>query len=159
MYDENKQVNGVLIATISTLFVNQLQDVKINDEGKVIVLDRVGKVMYHSENADLAGKPLESGEYKSLVDLAPNDQLQQGEVSTDEKVVFYSKIPQSDWTIIVEDSYVDVNQPLTSMANKMYIVLFSSIAFSVIVGILLSRVMTRPVTSITALFKKLAGET
>jgi methyl-accepting chemotaxis protein len=89
--------------------------------------------------------------------LPPSNELQQGEVSTDEKVVFYSKIPQSDWTIIVEDSYVDVNQPLTSMANKMYIVLFSSIAFSVIVGILLSRVMTRPVTSITALFKQLAG--
>ncbi|MBY0205893.1 methyl-accepting chemotaxis protein [Paenibacillus intestini] len=158
MYDENKQVNGVLIATISTsFFVNQLQNVKINDEGKVIVLDRVGKVMYHSADADMAGKPLESAEYKSLVDLAPSDKLQQGEVSTDEKVVFYSKIPQSDWTIIVEDSYVDVNQPLTSMANKMYIVLFSSIAFSIIVGILLSRVMTKPVTSITALFKQLAG--
>ncbi|WP_186331710.1 methyl-accepting chemotaxis protein [Paenibacillus xylanexedens] len=158
MYDENQQVNGVLIATISTsFFVNQLQNVKINDEGKVIVLDRVGKVMYHSADANLAGKPLETGEYKSLVDLPPSNELQQGEVSTDEKVVFYSKIPQSDWTIIVEDSYVDVNQPLTSMANKMYIVLFSSIAFSVIVGILLSRVMTRPVTSITALFKQLAG--
>ncbi|MGQ8872620.1 methyl-accepting chemotaxis protein [Paenibacillus sp. TSA_86.1] len=158
MYDENEQINGIVIATISTsFFTNQLEDVKINDEGKVIVLDRVGKVMYHSADAKLAGKPLESGEYKSLVDLAPSDELQQGEVSTEEKVAFYSKIPQADWTIIVEDSYVDVNQPLTSMANKMYIVLFSSIAFSVLVGILLSRVMTRPVTSITTLFKQLAG--
>ncbi|MBU5353947.1 methyl-accepting chemotaxis protein [Paenibacillus barcinonensis] len=157
MYDENKQVNGALIATISTsFFVNQLQNVKINDAGKVIVLDRVGKVMYHSADPNLVGKSLESGEYQSLVDLAPSEALQQGELSNDEKVVFYSKIPQSDWTIIVEDSYVDVNKPLTSMANKMYIVLFSSIVFSVIIGILLSRVMTRPVAAITTLFKQLA---
>ncbi|MBR2564244.1 MAG: methyl-accepting chemotaxis protein [Paenibacillus sp.] len=157
IYDENKQVNGILIATISTsFFVNQLQDVKINDEGKVIVLDRVGKVMYHSADPDVLGKELESSEYQSLIDLAPSDTLQQGDLNNDEKVVFYSKIPVSDWTIIVEDSYKDVDKPLTSMANKMYIVLFGSLAFSIIVGILLSRVITKPVTSITALFKQLA---
>lgn len=158
IYNDKKEVEGVLVSTANTsFFVNQFQNVKINNEGKVIILDRVGMVLYHSADESLAGKPLESGEYQSIVDLDSSDKLFHGEASSDQKVVFYSKIPRSDWTVIVEDSYVDVNQPLTSMANKMYIVLFSSIAFSVIVGILLSRVMTRPVASITALFRQLAG--
>ncbi|GAS83401.1 methyl-accepting chemotaxis protein [Paenibacillus amylolyticus] len=158
IYNENKQVEGVLVSTASTsFFVNQLQNVKINEEGKVIILDRIGTVMYHSADESLAGKPLESGEYQSLIDLASSDTLQQGEVSTDEKVVFYSKIPRSDWTVIVEDTYTDVRKPLVGMAKQMYIVLFSAIAVSIIAGILISQLVTRPISRITLLFKQLAG--
>ncbi|WP_340399128.1 methyl-accepting chemotaxis protein [Paenibacillus sp. FSL H8-0079] len=158
IYNENKQVEGVLVSTASTsFFVNQLQNVKINEEGKVIILDRIGTVMYHSADEGLAGKPLESGEYQSLIDLAPSDTLQQGEASTDEKVVFYSKIPRSDWTVIVEDTYTDVRKPLVGMAKQMYIVLLSAIAVSIIAGILISQLVTRPISRITLLFKQLAG--
>lgn len=158
IYNEDKQVEGVLVSTASTsFFVNQLQNVKINEEGKVIILDRIGTVMYHSADESLAGKPLESGEYQSLIDLAPSDTLQQGEVSTDEKVVFYSKIPRSDWTVVVEDTYTDVRKPLVGMAKQMYIVLFSAIAVSIIAGILISQLVTRPISRITLLFKQLAG--
>ncbi|MFX3646799.1 MAG: methyl-accepting chemotaxis protein [Paenibacillus sp.] len=158
IYNDNKEVEGVLVSTASTsFFVNQLQNVKINEEGRVIILDRIGTVMYHSADESLVGKPLESGEYQSLIDLAPSDTLQQGEASTDEKVVFYSKIPRSDWTVIVEDTYADVQKPLTGMANQMYIVLFSAIAVSIIAGILISQLVTRPISRITLLFKQLAG--
>ncbi len=158
IYNDNKEVEGVLVSTASTsFFVNQLENVKINEEGRVIILDRIGTVMYHSADESLAGKPLESGEYQSLIDLAPSDTLQQGEASTDEKVVFYSKIPRSDWTVIVEDTYTDVQKPLTKMANQMYIVLFSAIAVSIIAGILISQLVTRPISRITLLFKQLAG--
>lgn len=158
IYNDNKEVEGVLVSTASTsFFVNQLENVKINEEGRVIILDRIGTVMYHSADESLAGKPLESGEYQSLIDLAPSDTLQQGEASTDEKVIFYSKIPRSDWTVIVEDTYRDVQKPLTRMANQMYIVLFSAIAVSIIAGILISQLVTRPISRITLLFKQLAG--
>lgn len=158
IYNEDKQVEGVLVSTASTsFFVNQLQNVQINEEGKVIILDRIGTVMYHSADESLAGKPLESGEYQSLIDLASSDTLQQGEASTDEKVVFYSKIPRSDWTVIVEDTYADVRKPLVGMAKQMYVVLFSAIAVSIIAGIVISQLVTRPISRITLLFKQLAG--
>ncbi|WP_449006542.1 methyl-accepting chemotaxis protein [Paenibacillus taichungensis] len=157
IYDENKQVEGVLVSTASTsFFVDQLQNININEEGKVIILDRVGTVMFNSADEKMAGQKLESGEYQSLIDLPSNEQLQQGDVSTKDKVIFYSKIPRSDWTIIVEDKLSDVQKPLGKMAKQMYIVLFSAIAVSVIAGILISLLVTKPITRLTALFRQLA---
>ncbi|WP_433921719.1 methyl-accepting chemotaxis protein [Paenibacillus taichungensis] len=157
IYDENKQVEGVLVSTASTsFFVDQLQNININEEGKVIILDRVGTVMFNSADEKMAGQKLESGEYQSLIDLPSNEQLQQGDVSTKDKVIFYSKIPRSDWTIIVEDKLSDVQKPLEKMAKQMYIVLFSAIAVSIIAGILISLLVTKPITRLTALFRQLA---
>lgn len=158
IYNDNKEVEGVLASTASTsFFVNQLQDIKINEEGKVIILDRVGTVMFNSADEKTEGQKLESGEYQSLVDLPSNGELQQGEISTEDKVVFYSKIPRADWTIIVEDKLSDVRKPLVAMANKMYIVLFSAIAVSVIAGILISLLVTKPISKLTVLFRQLAN--
>ncbi|MDR9747448.1 methyl-accepting chemotaxis protein [Paenibacillus taichungensis] len=157
IYDENKQVEGVLVSTASTsFFVDQLQNININEEGKVIILDRVGTVMFNSADEKMAGQKLESGEYQSLIDLPSNEQLQQGDVSTKDKVIFYSKIPRSDWIIIVEDKLSDVQKPLGKMAKQMYIVLFSAIAVSIIAGILISLLVTKPITRLTALFRQLA---
>jgi len=157
LLDDNKQVEGVLVSTASTsFFVNQLQNVKINEEGKVIILDRIGTVMFNSADEKMAGQKMETGEYQSLIDLPISEKLQQGEISTEEKVAFYSKIPRSDWTVIVEDSMSDVSKPLDSMKYKTYIVLFSAIAVSVAAGILISRLVTQPITRVTKLFGQLA---
>ncbi|WP_222124459.1 methyl-accepting chemotaxis protein [Paenibacillus xylanexedens] len=158
IYDENNQVMGILTSVVSTaFFVDQLHSIKINEAGKVIVLDRVGTVIYHSADETLISQKMTDGEYQSLVDLPASDQLQQGEASTEDKVVFYSKIPRSDWTIIVEDSYEDVKKPLTAMANKMIIVLLAAIAVSILSGILISRLVTKPISRLTVLFRQLAG--
>ncbi|MGR6545256.1 methyl-accepting chemotaxis protein [Paenibacillus tundrae] len=158
IYDENNQVLGILTSVVSTaFFVDQLHSIKINDAGKVIVLDRIGTVIYHSADEKLISQKMPDGEYQSLVDLPASEQLQQGEASTDDKVVFYSKIPRSDWTIIVEDSYDDVKKPLNAMATKMVIVLFAAIAVSVLSGILISRLVTQPISRLTVLFRQLAG--
>ena len=158
IYNDDNQVEGVLVSTATTsFFVDQLQNIEINEKGSVIILDRVGTVMFHSSDETLAGQKMESGEYQTLIDLPPSEQLQQGEVSSEEKVVFYSKIPRSDWTVVVEDSYDDVRKPLVSMANKMYIVLFSAIAVSIAAGILISLMLTKPITKLTGLFRQLAG--
>ncbi|KAF4325864.1 hypothetical protein G195_000545 [Phytophthora kernoviae 00238/432] len=120
IYNDNKEVEGVLASTASTsFFVNQLQDIKINEEGKVIILDRVGTVMFNSADEKTEGQKLESDEYQSLVDLPSNGELQQGEISTEDKVVFYSKIPRSDWTIIVEDKQL-ASGDLTVQARGTY---------------------------------------
>lgn len=157
LLDDNKQVEGVLVSTASTsFFVNQLQNVKINEKGKVIILDRVGTVMFNSADEKMAGQKMESDEYQSLIDLPVSEKLQQGEISTEEKVAFYSKIPRSDWTVIVEDSMSDVSKPLEAMKYKMYIVLFSAIAVSIAAGILISRLVTQPITRVTKLFGQLA---
>ncbi|MET1173856.1 methyl-accepting chemotaxis protein [Paenibacillus amylolyticus] len=157
IYNENQEVQGVLVSAASTsFFVNQLQNININDEGKVIILDRAGTVIYDSADEKLAGQKMESGEYQSLIDLAPGAELQQGDISTDEKVAYYSKIPRSDWTVVVEDKLSDVQKPLRAMAKQMYIVLFSAIAVSVVAGILISLLVTRPITRLTVLFRQLA---
>ncbi|WP_139996721.1 methyl-accepting chemotaxis protein [Paenibacillus paridis] len=158
VYDSNGKVQGVFISSVvSAFFVDKLGSVKINDKGNVLILDRVGTLVYHSGDESLIGKPLESGEYNEITKGAGDGKLAQGEVKLKDKVAYYSKIPAADWTVIVEDSYEDVNQPLQSMMSKMATSMIIALVVSIIVGILISRLVTRPVAQLTGLFKKLSS--
>lgn len=156
--DENGKVQGVFISTVVTsFFVDKLADVKINDSGKVFIIDRLGTLVYHSGDETLIGKPLESADYNEAVQLASMDKLQQGEIELEDKATYYSKIPMSDWTVIVEDAYSDVRKPLQVMLKQMSFVMLIALIVSVAVGILISMLVTKPVGRLTSLFKKLSS--
>ncbi len=150
-------VQGVLLATVvSSFFVDKLEHVQINEEGKVLILDRTGTLVYHSKDETLIGKPLEGEEYKAQIETT-SDKLIQGEVSLPDKVAFYSNVPKADWTIIVEDSFADVRKPITTMVRNIVIVLAAAVALSLACGLLMSRLITKPIIKLTGLFKLMAG--
>ncbi|WP_138753909.1 methyl-accepting chemotaxis protein [Paenibacillus sinopodophylli] len=156
--DSSGSVQGVFIATaVSSFFVDKLASIQINDQGKVIILDRVGTVVYHSADEALIGKPLETAEYNEILKPSGDGKLNQGEVKLADKVSYYSKIPLSDWTIIVEDPYSDVNKPLQSMLKKMMTVMLIALLLSIAVGVIISRLVTKPIVQLTGLFKKLSS--
>ncbi|WP_341280082.1 methyl-accepting chemotaxis protein [Paenibacillus sp. FSL H8-0537] len=156
--DKQGAVQGVVAVTLVTdFFVNKLQNVKINDEGKVIILDRVGMVIYHSGDEALVGTVLETEDYKAVLELPPSKEIMKNELLFPDKVAFYSKTPIADWSIIIEDASSDVNKPLNQMMEQMLIVLLFAIAISIAVGIGISLLITKPVSRLTTLFKKLAS--
>ncbi|CAM4366806.1 methyl-accepting chemotaxis protein [Paenibacillus endophyticus] len=156
--DSSGKVQGVFIATaVTSFFVDKLANIQINTEGKVMILDRLGTIVYHSGDDALIGKPMETAEYADITKPNASGELAQGEVKLKDKAAYYSKIPLSDWTVIVEDPYSDVNKPLQAMLRQMMTVMLIALAVSIAVGVLISRLVTKPIVQLTGLFKKLSS--
>jgi methyl-accepting chemotaxis protein len=152
---DDGRVLGVLISTIDTsMFVDMLQGIQINNEGRIFVISRGATIVYDSEDESLAGKMLEAAEYGSALSLQPSKDLQTGDIGNKEKYIRYSKVPGADWTVFVEDSYSDIVRPLVKLLQN--IALVTLVAVAVIAGILLSRSITVPIVRLKELFRKQA---
>ncbi|MFB5761468.1 methyl-accepting chemotaxis protein [Paenibacillus medicaginis] len=154
---DDGSVLGVLISSIDTsMFVDMLQGIQINNEGRIFVTSRGTTVIYDSKDESLAGKALEAPEYANALSLQPSRDLQTGEITNREKYIRYSKVPGSDWTVFVEDSFSDIIRPLVKLLQDMVIVILAAVAAAVIAGIFLSRAITLPIVRIKELFQKQA---
>jgi methyl-accepting chemotaxis protein len=154
--DDGGKVQGVLLATvISSFFVDKLENIQINEEGKVLILDRAGTIVYHSADETLVGQPLEGDEYKEQV-AAISDTLVQGEVDFPDKAAFYSNVPVADWTVIVEDRYADVRKPIDTMVRNIVWVMLAAVVLSLVCGVVMSLLITKPIIRLTGLFKLMA---
>ncbi|ANY70671.1 hypothetical protein BBD42_10050 [Paenibacillus sp. BIHB 4019] len=157
IFDKDGSVQGVVAVTLVTdFFVNKLKDIRINDEGKVMILDRSGTTLYHSADASLIGTVLETEDYHSVLALPASSEILRDELSLPSRVAFYSKTPVSDWSVIIEDSISDVEKPLKNMMQQMIVVMVVSILVSIAAGILISMLVTRPIVRLTRLFKTMA---
>ncbi|SFF41583.1 methyl-accepting chemotaxis protein [Paenibacillus algorifonticola] len=158
VFDKQGSIQGVVAVTLVTdFFVNKLKDVRINDEGKVMILDRAGTVLYHSADASLIGTVLETEDYHAVLALPASSEIVRDELNLPSRVAFYSKTPISDWSVIIEDSLSDVEKPLKNMMQQMIVVMIISILASIAAGILISLLVTRPIGHLTRLFKTMAS--
>ncbi|MFM9278902.1 methyl-accepting chemotaxis protein [Paenibacillus jiagnxiensis] len=154
---DDSSVLGVLISTIDTsMFVDMLQGIQINNEGRIFVISRGATIVYDSRDESNVGKVLEATEYGSALSLQPSKELQTGDVGNKEKYIRYSKVPGADWTVFVEDSYSDIIRPLVKLLQNIVFVTIVAVAVAVIVGIFLSRSITLPIVRLKALFQKQA---
>ncbi|QYR22386.1 methyl-accepting chemotaxis protein [Paenibacillus sp. sptzw28] len=157
--DDEGKVLGVFIGTIDTsFFVNNLHNVKINDEGSIFIMSREGTIVYHSREPALIGsKAANTPELEDILKLKSPDTILRGEVDQSDKYIRYSKIPTADWTVVVEDNYRDIKRPLDSLLLKIIFVTAAAVAAAIAAGLLLSRMITSPIAKLTALFKKLSA--
>ncbi|HEY2491761.1 MAG TPA: methyl-accepting chemotaxis protein [Paenibacillus sp.] len=156
--DDNGTVLGVYINTIDTsMFVNKLEDVRINEEGLIYILSREGSIIYHSQDATLIGQKIESTDMTNLLKEKAVDKIIQGNIDHQDKFIRYSKIPEADWTVVVEDNYRDIKRPLDTLLINISIVTIIALTIAIAVGVLLSRTITKPVIKLTNLFKKLSS--
>lgn len=155
--DEDGTILGVYAATVNTsFFLNKLQGISINNEGSVLIMGREGTMIYHSKDEKLVGQKAQvKGVSESLKEKA-KDKIVQGSIDSDEEYIRYTKIPVADWTIVIQDSYQDIEQPLDDMMQQMSIVTIVALILAVGMGMLLSRYISKPIIELTGLFRRLA---
>lgn len=156
--DDDGKVLGVYISTIDTsMFVDKLKGIRINEEGIIYILSRDGTIVYHSQDAALIGKKIKSADMTNVLKDKAVDKITQGNVDYPDKYMRYSKIPDADWTVVVEDNYVDIKKPLDTLFTNVSIVTIIALIITIAVGILLSRMVTQPIIKLTNLFKRLSS--
>lgn len=156
--DENGKVLGVYASTVdSKFFVDKLGKIKINNEGKIEILSRGGTVLYNSTDDSRIGKKLEDPEIDELLKQQAVGDIVQAEKDLGTEYLRYNKIPNADWTVLVIDSYSDINRPIQSMLSQMIMITILAIAVAIGSGIILSRYVTNSIIKLTALFKQLSS--
>ncbi|MDO3408362.1 methyl-accepting chemotaxis protein [Saccharibacillus sp. CPCC 101409] len=156
--DDSGKVLGVYVNAISTdFFVSKLQNIRINGEGYIFVTSRGGTIIYDSRDESLAGKPYEADGFQTMLDADSSGGIVKGNMDSDSSYIRYSKIPDADWIVVVQDSYSDINKPLGQLLNNILLIAIISLVLAALAGTLLSRSITSPIVRLTNLFKQLAG--
>ncbi|MCQ6563092.1 methyl-accepting chemotaxis protein [Paenibacillus mendelii] len=156
--DDNGKVIGVFCSSVSTaFFINKLENVKVNEEGSVMILSRSGIVFYDSKTSERLGQKLETAGIDSFLDDRAKGEVLQGEIEMSDSYIRYTKIPLADWAIVVSDSYNDIERPLKKMLNQVIIVMIIAVILAIAAGLFISRMITRPVAKLAQLFKQLSS--
>ncbi|TYP70079.1 methyl-accepting chemotaxis protein [Paenibacillus methanolicus] len=151
------EIVGVFAATVgSEFFTDRLKGIRINGEGSVSIASRSGIVIYHSMNAEAVGKILEDQELLALQKEKVKDAVVQASIDLNETYLSYSRIPDSDWTVFVQDSYADIKRPLDSLFARIVAATAIAVALAIVAGMLISRVIAAPIVRLSELFKQLA---
>ncbi|WP_373229188.1 methyl-accepting chemotaxis protein [Cohnella sp.] len=156
--DDDGNVLGVYISTVdASFFVGKLENIKINERGKIYIVDRKGTVIFHTGDPSLSGSKIEEAEIVGLTEKKAAQEILQGEIDLDEKYLRYSKIPSANWTIVVEDDYADIKQPLQKLLWNVVIVTVAALTVTILVGLYGSGYITKPIIRLTKLFQELSS--
>ncbi|AJS61730.1 chemotaxis protein [Paenibacillus sp. IHBB 10380] len=156
--DSSGQVIGVLLVTVNTsFFVEKLDDIQINGEGKISIIDRLGTYIYESTDKSLIGQKINEEKYSEAISAQATGDVVTDTIDDPLSYVHYTKIPEADWSVIVEDSYKDIKRPLEQLLQYSIIVTLVAVMIAVACGIFVSRSITKPILRLTGLFKRLAA--
>lgn len=149
------EIIGAYASTVdANFFISQIGDISINDKGKIQIISRGGTILYDSSNPEQSGGTLEGMDEQ--LQLQADNAIVSGSMDRDGDYIRYDKIPGSDWMIIVTDSYHDIQKPVRKLLNDMYIIATFFEIVAIVLGLLISRMITVPITQFKGLFKKLA---
>lgn len=157
IFDKSGKVLGVYIATVnSQFFTSKLEGIRINEHGYVTIMSRSGITLYHSLDPSQIGKQVEADGLKAFLGQKATDDIIQGDIEAGDSYIRYTKIPSSDWVVVVSDTYDDINQPMYSMMNRVILITVIALISAMVIGLLLSRYITSPIVRLTQAFKQLA---
>jgi methyl-accepting chemotaxis protein len=156
--DDDGKTLGVYVSTIDTsFFVDKLKSIHINEAGRIYIFSRQGTIVYHSKDPSVIGKKIEAPELVDTLKQKALGEVLMGNVDQSDKYIRYSKIPNADWTVVVEDDYSDIKKPLNVLMSYIIIITLIAVAIAIAAGVFISRTITLPIVKLTDLFKKLSS--
>lgn len=154
----DSKVAGVFISTVNTsFFVEQLKQMASDKVGTIMITDRLGHTLFHSQDKTATGKQIKSNKLKSIFQASGNKDIVRGNLDDADQYVLYSKIPGADWTVFSFDSYANIKRPLNHLFMNISVITLGALLLSVAAGLLISLSITRPIGRLTESFKKLAS--
>lgn len=148
--------NGVLASSFSTY----LKDTKIPEitSSYTYLVDEAGNMIYHPTKSKI-GKPVDNNSIKAVMSkIKAGENISNNFVSYEfngsQKISYYGEVPQTHWLIVISANQSDV----TASVNRMIYVIIGISAIiaiiAIIIGIVLSRTITKPISKLNDLVLK-----
>lgn len=154
--DADGKVIGVYASTVaSEFFTEKLGKIQINTAGRIEIVSRSGIELYNSKDDKQIGTKVEGIE--DLLKIQTKGDIAVGVQELGTEYVRYNKIPESDWIVAVIDSYTDIKEPIEAMLHQIIWVTVAAVVIATLLGLLISRSITRPISQLSKLFRQLAS--
>lgn len=154
--DNNGQVIGAVAdGILDTFFFQNLENIKVgnNGEGKAYMVQKDGTILSYPDRSKIGKKMSDDQLLQALnnADISNHSvithQFDTG-TSSDLSKVTLANIPETDWFVVLQDSYSDIHSPVSSIMWKLISVTLIAIVLSILLGIIISRMVTLPVTKL-----------
>lgn len=155
--DLDGKVLGVFVSTLNTdFFMEKFLDIELKKEMNVSILSRGGTVLYDAKAPESIGSKLELEGIEEFLKERATDDILQGTTELNDIYIRYTKVPGADLSISVSDTIADLQKPVVDMFFRMLIVTGIALILSIIVGLILSKYITKPIVRLKTLVKSLA---
>ncbi|CAM4462318.1 methyl-accepting chemotaxis protein [Paenibacillus tarimensis] len=160
--DEAGNVLGVIGNSVyAAYFSHNLADIDLGEHTDIYILEHAGSFIAHNKDQTLIKTVTEQEKLLELAAAPAGQDLEHGEldiVSTrGEAFVGYTKIPITNWTVMVENDYADIYQSLTDLYKTLLLVIVLVVILTSAIGLIISRRVTKPIVELTALFREMSA--
>lgn len=142
-------------------FIDTIASIKLYDSGYAYMLKEDGTILYHPEltNGDNIGS-VEDGTFKPLLEQIQS--LKVGSYDYDykgeDKFASFTQLPNG-WYIVLAPKYEEMFKGLNAVTEAVFILLVVSVLLCVVIGLVISRSITKPVIRLrNALIKASSGD-
>ncbi|WCK57304.1 methyl-accepting chemotaxis protein (plasmid) [Aneurinibacillus sp. Ricciae_BoGa-3] len=158
--NDKGEVIGVMANSIlGDYFFNNLDHIKLG-KSQVSMADRDGTILSFPIKTKINTKA-KRPQMMQGINSVPNDtninikQMDWGTGSA-KTLVSISNVPGTNWAVVIEDSYADVQSPIQSLLYSTLAVVLISIIVAALLGVLLSRSITIPLSRLKDKMKQVS---
>ncbi len=153
--EKNNEVVGVLNATITLDYIQDIvKNMKINDKGQGWLIDQNKVTIAHPNDNYLGNKSFIEKGSPELTKAA--NSMVEGQIGTavytldgDSKVLAYSPVGLTDWSIALTADLNTILAPLDGMKKESLIIGIIAVLVGIVIAFLISRSISNPLKRIT----------
>ena len=162
-YDSNNKFIGVSTADINlTTLQNNIKNMKVGNNGRAFLIDKDGLYIADADESKIMKTNIKDDENSTLADLGKkilSEKSGQGTFSDDYGIekVYYKTIDETNWTIAISIPESEIYLEVTSLMNKIGVIILISILLVVIVIVLFANYIGKILKKVNNFAMKMAN--
>lgn len=162
-YDSNNKFIGVSTADINlTTLQNNIKNMKVGNNGRAFLIDKDGLYIADADESKIMKTNIKDDENSTLADLGKkilSEKSGQGTFSDDYGIekVYYKTIDETNWTIAISIPESEIYLEVSSLMNKIGVIILISILLVVIVIVLFANYIGRILKKVNNFAMKMAN--
>lgn len=162
-YDSNNKFIGVSTADINlTTLQNNIKNMKVGNNGRAFLIDKDGLYIADTDESKIMKTNIKDDENSTLADLGKkilSEKSGQGTFSDDYGIekVYYKTIDETNWTIAISIPESEIYLEVSSLMNKIGVIILISILLVVIVIVLFANYIGKILKKVNNFAMKMAN--
>ncbi|MPM07042.1 methyl-accepting chemotaxis protein [Clostridium sp. C8] len=162
-YDSNNKFIGVSTADINlTTLQNNIKNMKVGNNGRAFLIDKDGLYIADADESKIMKTNIKDDENSTLADLGKkilSEKSGQGTFSDDYGIekVYYKAIDETNWTIAISIPESEIYLEVSSLMNKIGVIILISILLVVIVIVLFANYIGKILKKVNNFAMKMAN--
>jgi methyl-accepting chemotaxis protein len=158
IFNSNNQFQGIMGATLDLSALEEMRSkITIGQTGYAFITDTQGQILAHPDKKIVEERQNVSDVIVVKKALSGSSGAEKYNYNNIDVFGSYTNVPKTGWAVVVRQSYSEAFAPITEMKIKMAAIAVVTLIISILVGLVLSRSMIKPLVILKEAAKQLAG--